>query len=203
MGNLLSFRRSLEHVGAAYEQSSNVEAIRLAPKILLPGVGAFADGMAELRRLGLEEGLRDAAARGTPILGICLGMQMLFDCSEEFGHTEGLALIPGGVVPIPRVSETGMTRKIPHIGWNDLLPTPARAGWQGSLLDQVAVGVSAYFVHSFMAVPQYDADCLAVCDYEGLEVTAAVERDNVAGCQFHPEKSGSVGLSVLRRFVAL
>ena len=203
VGNLLSVRRALEHVGAEVEQCADPDAFGSAHRILLPGVGAFADGMAELRRLGLDVALRDAAQRGTPIMGICLGMQMLFDSSEEFGPTAGLGLIPGRIIGIPQVGESGVPRRIPHIGWNDLIPSRERQNWRGSVLEAVAEGSSVYFVHSFMAVPNDHADCLANCLYEGQAVTAVVAHGNVSGCQFHPEKSGAVGLSVIRQFLAL
>jgi glutamine amidotransferase len=203
MGNLLSVRRALEHVGAEVELCSDPEALGIAPKIILPGVGAFADGMAELRRLGLDMALRDVAQQGTPIMGICLGMQLLFDSSEEFGQSSGLGLIPGRVVSIPRVGENGLARKVPHIGWNDLLLPEVRQSWCGSVLETVPEGCSVYFVHSFMVVPDDPGDCLASCLYEGQAVTAAVEHSNVSGCQFHPEKSGQVGLSVMRQFIDL
>ncbi len=203
IGNLLSVRRALENVGAEVEQSANADALSVAPKIILPGVGAFADGMAELRRLGLDVPLREAAQRGTPIMGICLGMQMLFDSSEEFGHSAGLGLIPGRVVGIPRVGDNGVRRKIPHIGWNELIFAGGRQSWRGSVLEAVTAGSSMYFVHSFMAVPDDPADCVANCLYEGQAVTAAVAHGNVSGCQFHPEKSGQVGLSVMRKFLEL
>lgn len=203
MGNLLSVRRALEHVCAEVELCADPEALGMAPKIILPGVGAFADGMAELRRLGLDVALRDAARRGTPILGICLGMQMLFDSSEEFGYSAGLGLIPGRVVGIPRVDDNGVPRKIPHIGWNDLVLADGRQSWRGSVLESLAKGSSVYFVHSFMAVPNDPVDCLANCLYEGQVVTAAVAHGNVSGCQFHPEKSGQAGLSVMRQFLAI
>ena len=202
IGNLLSVRRALEHVGAEVELCADADALVRAPKIILPGVGAFANGMAELRCLGLDIALREAAQRGTPIMGICLGMQMLFDSSEEFGHSAGLGLIPGRVVPIPRVGENCVPSKIPHIGWNDLLISSGRKSWDNSVLEAVSPGSSVYFVHSFMAVCQDPADCLADCLYEGQKVTAAVAHDNVMGCQFHPEKSGPVGLSVMRQFLA-
>ncbi len=203
MGNLLSVRRALEHVGAEVEQCADPNALGVAPKIILPGVGAFADGMAQLRRLGLDVALREAAQRRTPIMGICLGMQMLFDSSEEFGHSAGLGLIPGRVVGIPRVGENGVLRKIPHIGWNDLVLAGGRQNWRGSALEAVAEGSSVYFVHSFMAVPDDPADCLSNCLYEGQALTAAVAHGHVSGCQFHPEKSGQVGLSVMRQFLAV
>lgn len=201
MGNLLSVRRALEHVGAEVELCADPKALRLATRIILPGVGAFADGMAELRRLGLDAALREAAQRGTPVMGICLGMQMLFDSSDEFCHSAGLGLIPGRVVSIPSVNDIDVPRKIPHIGWGDLVLAGGHQTWIGSVLEAVAEGSSMYFVHSFMAVPDDPADCLASCLYEGQVVTAAVAHGNVSGCQFHPEKSGQVGLSVMRQFV--
>lgn len=203
MGNLLSVRRALEHVGAEVELCSDPEKLVMASKIILPGVGAFADAMTELRRLGLDMALRSASNQGIPILGICLGMQLLFESSEEFGHTSGLGLIPGHVVGIPRLSEKGVERKIPHIGWNELVLSGGRQSWRGTVLETVDEGFSVYFVHSFMAVPDHPADCLANCLYEGQVVTAAVEHGNVLGCQFHPEKSGQIGLTVIRKFISL
>ena len=200
MGNLFSVRRALEHVGAKVELCADADAVTSASKIILPGVGAFADGMAELCRLGLDVALRQAAQRRTPILGICLGMQMLFDSSEEFGHSTGLGLIPGRVVGIPSVGEKGVQRKIPHTGWNDLAVPGALVRWRNSMLEPVTEGCSVYFVHSFMAVPDDPADCLAICMYDGLAITAAVSRQNVSGCQFHPEKSGQIGLEILKYF---
>lgn len=203
VGNLLSVRRSLEHVGGEVELCSDADACARAPKIILPGVGAFADGMAELRSLGLDIALREAAQRGTLILGICLGMQMLLDSSEEFGHSTGLGLIPGKVLGIPRVGDNGVPRKIPHIGWSELVYAGGRENWRGGVLEAVTAGSSVYFVHSFMAVPDDPTDCLANCLYEGQVLTAAVAHGNVSGCQFHPEKSGQVGLSVMRKFLEL
>ncbi len=203
MGNLLSVHRALEKVGAEVEQCADVDALSMAPKIILPGVGAFADCMSELRRLGLDVAIRDAAKRGATIMGICVGMQMLFDSSEEFGYSTGLGLIPGQVIGIPRVGANGVTRKIPHIGWNDLALAGGCQSWRGSILEPLTEGSSVYFVHSFMALPDNPTDCLANCHYEGQTVTAAVAYGNVSGCQFHPEKSGQVGLSVMRQFLAL
>ena len=201
VGNLLSVSRALEHCGARVTITSDAAAILTSARVVLPGVGAFADGMAALQAKGLDAVVRQVAATGTPLLGICLGMQMLFDESEEFGATAGLGLIPGRVVHIPATTTTGEPHKIPHIGWNELVLPTGRASWQGDLFADVAPGEAVYFVHSFMAEPALPEFRLADCNYGGIAVSVVVKRDNVMGCQFHPEKSGEVGLKILRRFI--
>jgi glutamine amidotransferase len=181
--------------------TADPDAILAASRGVLPGVGAFADGMAELNRSGLDTIVREVAERGTPLLGICLGMQMLLDASQEFGATKGLGLIPGEVVAVPSMGSDGRAQKIPHIGWNALVLPERHESWEGSLLQDVKVGEAVYFVHSFMASPTNPSHRIADCIYGGVAVPAAIARDNVAGCQFHPEKSGEVGLKVLRRFL--
>lgn len=203
VGNLLSVRRAFEHCGASVAVTSDPGVIQAAPRVVLPGVGAFADAMAALRRAGLDTVAQAVAARGTPLLGICLGMQMLLDTSEEFGTTAGLGLIAGRVIQIPGVDTAGVAQKIPHIGWNALQAPPGRDTWTGGLLNDVEPGEAVYFVHSFMAEPASPAHRLADCYYGGEPVAAAIERDNVSGCQFHPEKSGEVGLRILKRFLLL
>jgi len=203
MGNLLSVRRGLEHCGAVVTVTADPDAILSAPRVILPGVGAFADGMAELRRDGLDAVVREVAARGVPLLGICLGMQMLIDESDEFGITPGLGLIPGRVVPVPSTTTDGYPQKIPHIGWNALALPQGLESWDGTLLQEVKPGEAVYFVHSFMATPSSPDDRVADCIYGGRVVSAAIGRENVFGCQFHPEKSGEVGLKVLRRFLSI
>lgn len=202
LGNLLSVRRGLEHCGAIVAVTSDAAAILAAPRVVLPGVGAFAHGMAELRRQGLVDVVREVAARGTPLLGICLGMQMLLDESEEFGRTDGLGLIPGTVVPVSATNADGGPQKIPHIGWSALMSPVAGRGWSGTILRDVKAGDSFYFVHSFTASPASPDDRLADCTYGGVPVSAAIGRGPVSGCQFHPEKSGEAGLGVLRAFLA-
>jgi imidazole glycerol-phosphate synthase subunit HisH len=201
VGNLLSVRRGLEHCGGRVCVSSDAAVIRAAPRVVLPGVGAFANGMTELRREGLDDAVREVARAGTPLLGICLGMQMLLDESEEFGSTTGLGLIAGKVVPVPAVTATRSVQKIPHIGWSSLVPA-GRESWEGTVMADVVPGDAVYFVHSFMAHPSDARDRVADCLYGGVPVSAAIGRDNVFGCQFHPEKSGEVGLKILRRFLA-
>jgi glutamine amidotransferase len=157
--------------------------------------------MAGLRREGLDAVVREVAARGTPLLGICLGMQMLLDESEEFGSTTGLGLISGKVIAIPATTSAGKPHKIPHIGWSALVLPSGRANWEGTLLQKTKQGEAAYFVHSFMADPVNQNHRVADCLYGGQAVAAAIQRDNVSGCQFHPEKSGEVGLTILRQFL--
>lgn len=201
MGNLLSVRRGLERCGATVTVTADPNVILSAPRVLLPGVGAFADGMAELHRHGLDAVMREVAALGTPLLGICLGMQMLLDESEEFGITKGLGLIPGSVVPVPTIAADGHPQKIPHIGWNELILPQGRVNWAGTLLQDVKPGEAAYFVHSFMACPTVPSHSIANCLYGGQPVIAAFGHKNIFGCQFHPEKSGDVGLRILKQFL--
>ena len=170
--------------------------------MVLPGVGAFANAMSQLRLLRLDIVAQEVVARGIPLLGICLGMQMLLDESEEFGINSGLGLIPGRVVPVPATAADGTPHKIPHIGWNSLMLPKGRASWTGSPLQDVNPGDAVYFLHSFMADPSDPTDRLAECRYGGAAISAAIARGNVIGCQFHPEKSGEIGLKVLRAFLA-
>ena len=192
VGNLFSLRSSLETIGADVIVTGDAEELRRAEKIILPGVGAFEDAAAKLRQTGLDTVLRDEAYAGKPIMGICLGMQMLFDKSLEYGEHEGLGLIKGVVRPIADVIPSDL--KIPHIGWNALHFGEKKHPLFRYLQEKDCV----YFVHSY-----YAADCaesvIATAEY-GAELTAAVANGNVCGCQFHPEKSGDVGLNILRAF---
>lgn len=201
VGNLLSVRRALEHCGANVSVTADHEELLSAPRVILPGVGAFANAMAELHARGLDEISREIAARGIPLLGICLGMQMLLDESEEFGIAAGLGLVAGRVVPVPTNAADGKPHKIPHIGWNSLVLPAGRQSWAGSLLAEIGRNEAVYFVHTFMAPPVDPRDRVADCVYGGIQIPAVIERDNVCGCQFHPEKSGEVGLKILRAFL--
>ena len=201
VGNLLSVQRGLEYCGARVTLSADPEQILAAKRVVLPGVGAFGNAMQALERLGLVEVMRELAHRQTPLLGICLGMQLLLDESEEFGITPGLGLISGRVIPVPTQTVSDGTQKIPHIGWSSLQPSNVSGGWNGTLLEDNHPGDAAYFVHSFMAVPVDPAHRIADCIYGGHRVPAAIGRDRITGCQFHPEKSGEVGLKILRRFM--
>jgi glutamine amidotransferase len=194
VGNLFSLKSSLAAIGADVIVTADANVLKAADQILLPGVGAFGDAAEKLRQSGLDKVLKEAAVSRKPLLGICLGMQLLFEKSYEYGEHQGLGLIPGTVRPIQSVIPEDL--KIPHIGWNALhfkQPNP--------LLAQIREGDCVYFVHSY-----YAADCddyvIATAEY-GSELTAAVAKGNIYGCQFHPEKSGSVGLNILKAFIQL
>lgn len=191
VGNLFSLKSSLAAIGAEAVVTKDEELIRSAEKIILPGVGAFEDAMNKLVASGLADLVKDEVKKGKPLMGICLGMQMLFEKSFEYGEHEGLGLIPGEVVPIGDVIPDNL--KIPHIGWNAL-----KFKAENPLFKYISDGDCIYFVHSFYAA-NCDDYVTATAEY-GAELTAAVRNGNVFGCQFHPEKSGSVGLNILRAF---
>lgn len=190
VGNRFSILSAFRRLGREAEVSADPEAIRRADRLVLPGVGAFGDAMARLRRGGLDQALREAAGRGAPLLGICLGMQLLLDEGHEYGVCPGLGLLPGRALPLSGLIPASF--KLPHTGWNALRFEPAAPMFRFS-----RPGDFVYFVHSF-----YAADCPAVCATTsyGKEFAAAVAKDNIWGCQFHPEKSGAAGLGVLRAF---
>ena len=201
MGNLLSVRRGLEHCGAKVILTANPEQILSAERVVLPGVGAFSNAMQALVNLGLVAVIREISRCNTPLLGICLGMQLLLEESEEFGVTTGLGLLPGQVIAVPNHALSGATQKLTHIGWGALQPSNTEVGWRKTLLQDNFAGEAAYFVHSFMAVPTDSKHRIADCLYGGHKIAAAIGRDQITGCQFHPEKSGEVGLKILRRFL--
>ena len=202
IGNLYSVKRAFETCGADVTLSDDAAQIEAAARVVLPGVGAFADGMHGLRERGLVDVVRRFATSGRPLLGICLGMQMFATLSEEFGEHEGLDLVPGRVVAVPRQTTEGLAQKIPHIGWTPLLRPVSGGTWEGSILDSTAEGTAVYLVHSYAVVPDDASHRLADCDYGGHRLCAALRRGNVHGCQFHPEKSGPAGLVMLSRFLA-
>ncbi|MDP4119068.1 MAG: imidazole glycerol phosphate synthase subunit HisH [Bacillota bacterium] len=194
VGNLFSLKSSLISIGEEVVLSGEPEIIKKADRIILPGVGAFFDAARKLKSTGLDSILLEQAAIGKPLMGICLGMQLLFEKSYEYGEHEGLGLIPGNVKPIEDVIPTGY--KIPHIGWNAL----QKVG-DNPALKYVNDGDCVYFVHSYYAT-DCDESVIAVTEY-GAPLTAAVAKNNVYGCQFHPEKSGNIGLSILKAFCEL
>ena len=193
VGNLFSLQRSLEFVGAEATVSGDAAVLRRADKLILPGVGAFGDAAAKLRATGLDQVVLEEAAAGKPLLGICLGMQLLFEESEEYGLHPGLGLLKGRVVAMEGRLPAGLP--IPHIGWNGL----RLVKFDCPLFRETKDGDCVYFVHSFYA--EGCEDSLAGTAEYGLDLTATVWKDNVYGCQFHPEKSGPVGLKMLRAFV--
>lgn len=193
VGNLFSLKSSFAYIGQEAVVSGDADVIRQADRLILPGVGAFADAAAKLRQSGLDRLLCQKVKQGTPLMGICLGMQMLFDRSLEYGDHKGLSLIPGTVRPIEEVIPANL--KIPHIGWNGLHFT----GKKHPVFKYVREGDFVYFVHSYHGVADYSENVVATTEY-GAILTAAVAEKNVCGCQFHPEKSGKVGLDILRGF---
>ena len=199
-GNLLSVQRGFEYCGAKVILTADPERILNAKRVVLPGVGAFGNAMQALNKLNLVEVIRKLAILKTPLLGICLGMQLLLDESEEFGSYAGLGLIPGRVIPVPKQTLSGELQKIPYIGWNAMHSLTESRGWSGTIMQDIRQGQAAYFVHSFMAVPSTRAHRIAECVYGGHLIPAAIGRERIIGCQFHPEKSGEVGLQILRRF---
>lgn len=191
-GNLRSVEKALEALGETGAITRDKEEIFAADRVILPGVGSFGDAMERLCRYGLAEVIRQVVANGTPFLGICLGLQLLFEYSEESRGVEGLGILKGGILRIPE----GEGRKIPHMGWNSLKLKP-----KSRLFDGIQDGAYVYFVHSYYLKAEEEAHVAAITDY-GVPIHAAVEKDNVYACQFHPEKSGSTGLHILRNFLA-
>ena len=194
VGNLFSLESSFAAIGAEVTVTADPAILRQADKLLLPGVGAFEDAAKKLRQSGLDAVVKELAAKGKPLLGICLGMQLLFDESCEYGCHKGLGLIPGGVKPIADVIPKDL--KIPHIGWNAL-----HFQKDCPIFREIKEGDCVYFVHSFYATSCEDFT-VATAEY-GAALTAAVAKDNIYGCQFHPEKSGAVGLKILKAFAEL
>ena len=194
VGNLFSLASSFAAIGAEVTVTADPAVLRKADKLLLPGVGAFEDAAKKLRQSGLDTVVKELAAAGKPLLGICLGMQLLFDKSYEYGCHQGLGLIPGAVKPIADVIPKEL--KIPHIGWNALHFQKACP-----IFKETKEGDCVYFVHSFYATG-CEEFTVANAEY-GAALTAAVAKDNVYGCQFHPEKSGAVGLKILKAFAEL
>ena len=189
VGNLFSLCSSFKAIGVEAFVSGDPAELSKADRLVLPGVGAFEDAAKKLRASGLDSFVRQQAAAGKPLLGICLGMQMLFEKSFEYGEHEGLGLLKGQVIPM--AGKLPEDLKIPHMGWNKL-------EWKSGRLLEAADGQFVYFVHSYYASGCEDS-LAAVTEY-GIPITAAGEQGNIFGCQFHPEKSGNVGLSILRRF---
>jgi len=202
-GNLASVKKALLHLGRECQITRDPEEIRRASHLILPGVGAFGDAMARLERYGLVEAIKEYHKSGKPLLGICLGLQLLFESSEEGPDVAGLALLPGKIVSLAKnlsllpdeAKEEG--RKIPHMGWNSL-----HIRQDSRLFKGISEGSYVYFVHSYYLQAQREEDVAATTEY-GVLIHAAVERENLFACQFHPEKSGEVGLSILNHFTAL
>lgn len=192
-GNIKSVEKALQFLGEEPVVTRDKETLLQADKVIVPGVGAFGDAMGKMRQYGLVEVLREIAGKGTPILGICLGLQLFFKSSEETPGVEGLGLLPGKIVRIP--DKEGF--KIPHMGWNSIQINPA-----SRLLKGIEEGAYVYFVHSYYLQAENEADVAATTDYV-VNIHAAAEHDNIFATQFHPEKSGEIGLQILKNFIEL
>lgn len=205
VGNLLSVSRALSACGANVDLTSSTTAVANADRVVLPGVGAFGQCVDRLRERGFEDALRRFVDRGRPLLGICVGMQMLMTRSNEFGDHAGLGFIAGDVGMVPRSSSPHRSFKVPHIGWFPLRRPEgsAPASWHGTPLAEVDEGVKVYFLHSYQAQP-VERPCLAAeYEVEGRLISAAIRKNNIFGTQFHPEKSGQTGLQIMKTFLSL
>lgn len=192
-GNIKSVEKALQFLGQEPVVTRDKETLLQAEKVIVPGVGAFGDAMGKMHQYGLVEVLREIAAKGTPLLGICLGLQLFFESSEETPGVEGLGLLPGKIVRIP--DKEGF--KIPHMGWNSIQIDPA-----SRLLKGIEEGAYVYFVHSYYLQAENEADVAATTDYV-VNIHAAAEHENIFATQFHPEKSGEIGLRILKNFIEL
>ena len=204
MCNLLNVARAFNYVGAEVRVTDDVQIALASDRLVVPGVGAFRDCMKELSERGFNDVIRLFADTGRPLLGICVGMQVLFEGSDEFGDHRGLGIFKGRVCAIPKVNDLGLPHRVPHIGWNKLVRSTARRSWERTILEPLLhVQSEMYFVHSFSARPLDAEDLLADCFYGGHRICASVQKANVMATQFHPERSGESGLAVIRRFVEL
>lgn len=194
IGNVRSVGNALTYLGIDSVLTNDPTTIMNADAAILPGVGAFKHGMENLRNCGLIPVINDFVATGKTFIGICLGMQMLMEQSEEFGLSSGLGLIKGNVIKLPLLNDTSY--RLPHIGWNRIAE-PESEKWSSTLLKGLKQDNSFYFVHSYVAVPSSENNILANCHYGGIDFCAALKKDNIYGFQFHPEKSGQLGLRIL------
>lgn len=204
MCNMLNVVRAFEHCGAEVTITEDAAIALRAEKLVVPGVGAFRDSMLEIESRGLGDTIKCFIETGRPFLGICVGMQMLFDGSEEFGDHAGLGVLGGRVVAIPKLTTEGAAQRIPHIGWNHLVHPETGRSWHASLMEEFeGKHPAVYFVHSFAAIPADPSVRIADTIYGGHRICAAVQRDNVMATQFHPERSGNTGLNIIRRFMEI
>ncbi len=202
-GNLHSIEKALRFLGEEPIISASPTSLSNTKAIIIPGVGAFGDGMAGLRKNNLIKPIRKFASSGRPILGICLGMQLLLSTSKEFGLHQGLNIIPGQVVRLPAKPKNNSIYKIPHIGWNQLLLPNPDTSWNNTILASVQPREEAYFIHSYAAYPADPKHILAYTEHGGHLVPSVIKKNNIYGCQFHPEKSRAAGLSILKAFLSI
>ena len=200
IGNIRSIFSAFEKVGVTPKLTRDPQEILSGDGVVLPGVGAYSHGMQKLKEHGLDLALKDFAATGKPLLGICLGMQLLLSESNEFGRTEGLGLIPGSVKQLNLLNP--QVQKLPHVSWNEL-QKPNNVSWDGTIFEGIASGEDMYFVHSFMAVPESEDHVLTLTNYSDSQFCSSVKNGNVYGCQFHPEKSAEEGLKIISNFIKI
>jgi glutamine amidotransferase len=197
LGNVESISNAFEFNGEKAVLSRDVTKISDADGLVLPGVGAFSHGMMNLKKYNLISEIKDFVNSGKPLLGICLGMQMLLEESEEFGITEGLGLVKGRVIKIP----IGKSNKLPHISWNGVYKK--KINWENTILNNIQDSSDMYFVHSFIAELEDENEVLSTTSYSGIEFCSSLKKENVYGCQFHPEKSSISGLSIIENFIKI
>ena len=197
-GNILNLVRAIKFLGYEVEITHEVKRIINSSHVILPGVGAFGNAMKQLEKYSLQKTIIEYAQLNRPLLGICIGMQILFTLSYEFGVHKGLNLIEGEVIKISNKKNKEI--KIPHVGWNEIYPNNDEKEWKNKILKNVLIGKRFYFVHSFACITKNSDSTIAVCNYTGISIPAVVSVDNVFGCQFHPEKSANNGLAFLKNF---
>jgi len=200
-GNLLSLVRAIEFIGYEGEITSDSKKILNSTHVILPGVGSFGNAMQKLEEYNLVSAILEYAQSNKPLLGICLGMQVLFTSGNEFGFNKGLDLIKGDVIKIASTKSSKI--KIPHVGWNEIYPSNEKKEWESKILDNNLVGKSFYFVHSYIGLTKNLKETIATCNYEDVTIPSVIAFKNIFGCQFHPEKSGKNGLQVLKNFCNL
>ena len=202
INNIKSIQRAINEIGYDPNLASNPDQIKDAEKLILPGVGSFENGMNNLTNInGMIEAIHEFIKSGKPMIAICLGMQMLLDTSEENGLHKGLGIVSGSVKKIPSEKENGSIRKIPHVQWNKLKATPHLQSWKNTYLKDVKHDDYFYFIHSYVSIPNNKKFLIATSEYEGIELPAVINKENVTAFQFHPEKSGQSGLIILENFV--
>lgn len=200
LGNVKSMFNAFNKIGAMPSLTADKKLILNADSLILPGVGAFSKGIQNLRETGLFEVLLEYVKKGKPLLGICLGMQMLMDESEEFGLNQGLGLIKGNVIKLPTIKNP--KEKIPHVSWNEIYE-PSIGFWNKTILEDIQNKSDLYFVHSYVTVPTDEKNILSRTNYAGIDFCSAIQHENIIGTQFHPEKSSEIGLKILSNFVNL
>ncbi len=198
LGNLFSVKHACDHVGLNTVTSNDVELINKADALILPGVGAFGEAMNNINELDIKESIVNRAKEGVPLLGVCLGLQLLFEESEEFGHQEGLGLLAGSVKRLPSSSSDGQKFKVPQISWNTI--HGESKPWSSTILNSVDDGEYFYFVHSYYVSPSDESEILCTTEYAGIKYCSGIMKNNIIAVQFHPEKSGEKGISVYRNW---